>query len=96
MTGEGLCQAGSELPLAHARSVAGEQRGHPGWVVVPTGECGGQSEGCMSGLEMAAVSVSKSADWVWSAPDWARLQHTLVLGRTRVGVGQSGLDLCPC
>lgn len=52
--------------------------------------------GLLSSLGMAAVSFGTSVDWMWGVPDLAGFQHSLVLVRTRVGVGQARLGLCLC
>lgn len=45
--------------------------------------------------DMVAVCFSISVDRVWGVQDWAILQHTRVLVRTRVGIGQIGLGFRP-
>lgn len=52
--------------------------------------------GMQSGLDIAAQSFGIYVGWVWDALDWARIQHPLVLGRTRVGIRGATLGLCPC
>lgn len=45
---------------------------------------------------MPAVSLSMGTDWVRGVPDRDRLQHTLVLGRSGVGVTWARLSLSTC
>lgn len=35
---------------------------------------------------MAAASLDMGVDWVWDMPDWAKLQHLLLLATARVSV----------
>lgn len=51
--------------------------------------------GAENWLNMAAVSLLYH-DLVWGIPDWTRLQNPLVLMRSRIGVGDTGLRLCNC
>lgn len=43
---------------------------------------------------MAAVSRGMGMDRLWGMPDWARLQHPLMLVRARMVAGQAGLGFC--
>ena len=72
--------------------LVGELRRQSTQVVVPIGEC--KSWVQRSGLDINSVSLGMDVDLIWGKTDWARFQHPLLLVRSRVSVGQTGLGLC--
>lgn len=44
-------------------------------------------------MDMTVVSLGMGVDWIWGVPGWETLQHSFVLVRTRLRVGQAGLSL---
>lgn len=45
------------------------------------------------GLDVVIASLSLGVKWVRGMPDWARLQHPLMLIGAQVSIGHAGLVL---
>lgn len=87
---DGFCWAGSEQLLTCTRSMirvslVGEIRGHRMGAAVPIGGQEGQNGSSKQGW----TCLQFPSAWMWTGPgvpDWARLQHPLVLTRVKEGV----------
>ena len=90
----GLCQGGSEHPLALMRSVEGSwpsggAKGTPWPCWVPHWREQGPGKWLRSVLDRAVESLVMCVGWVRDVPEWARIQHPRVLVRTKVDIGQA-------